>query len=164
MCTFASTRLHTLVLMTAVLSLAACSAEAGPKGAPGEDGADGADGANGVDGEDGADGQDGADGADGQDGADGEDGILDASDVYQVIVYDNIDDGYREWYQVWCDYGDTVLGGGVTISDAEWIDDIYLQGSSPVIEGEYEGWKGMIMNESGSTVTYGVYAICVDTY
>ena len=59
----------------------------------------------------------------------------------------------------YCSDGKKVVGGG-TYSSKNFAK-MYLQASSPFVDGSRFGWSARYLNTSGEKVTFEVWAICV---
>jgi hypothetical protein len=134
----------------------------GPQGREGPQGPQGPQGAQGPQGQQGQQGQQGAQGAQGVQGARGEQGPPGFSrlDMNTETFLTRSGGGGPEYtFQVLCDQGLTVVGGGVW-SNGTYEDDERITGSAPL--PARDGWRVKLDKRWGDLSTINVYVLCAE--
>ena len=131
----------------------------GPQGPQGETGPQGLQGETGPTGPQGETGKTGEQGPIGEIGPEGPQGPSGGPDYYWVAHEMEVPAGGRNGYQVFCDEGDKVTGGG-----GGWMH-LILRYSRPTKEDGREGWFAMAedyLNDENNEQDVRVWAICAD--
>ncbi|NLF24187.1 MAG: hypothetical protein GX589_00825 [Deltaproteobacteria bacterium] len=136
--------------------------ERGPQGPKGDTGATGPKGDQGESGPAGAQGPRGATGPTGPAGAKGATGPqgLPGMSGYELMVTRlTLGAGLSGDQNTYCSDGKKVVGGGSYA--VKNVAKMYLQASTPFVDGNRFGWSARYINTSSQKVTFEVWAICV---